>query len=208
MSTYLYDEAILNKINNWTKDTNIHIYGPDETRRLFEVVANETNDSPIKLPLISISRVGGFNILNTSKQPLAYNSAKIQANSEKTMLLNAVPIEISYQLDVYARYYKEADEIMRNLIFNIISFPQLSIIIPYYEQNIEHFSNIRISNEISDNSSIPERLSIGQFTRLSLLFNIDDAYLFDIRIRDVVRLTDIYVDIKKEENIEHIHVDK
>lgn len=212
MSTYLYDEALENKIKYWTEDTNIHIYGPNQTRRLFMTVANETNDNPIELPLIAISRAGGFNILNTSKQPLAYTAVTTQANLEKGMKLNAIPIDINYQIDVYARYYKEADEIARNLIFNFIRYPKISITVPYYEQNIEHHSKITLSSEVQDNSDIPERLVAGQFTRLTFAINIDDAYLWDIRVGETVRITDVNIALRnkgetKDDVIEKVNLE-
>ena len=45
-----------------------------------------------------------------------------------------------------------------------------------------------MSSDISDNSDIPERLISGQFTRYTIQLEIDDAYLFDIRYRDVYSL--------------------
>ena len=48
--------------------------------------------------------------------------------------------------------------------------------------NIFAQSAFPISAETSD--GIPERLIEGQFTRLTLSINIDDAYLFDYRIKD------------------------
>ena len=48
MSTYFYDDAIVKKLQLWTRNTEVTITGPDETRRLFEVIADKTNDSPIK----------------------------------------------------------------------------------------------------------------------------------------------------------------
>ena len=36
-----------------------------------------------------------------------------------------------------------------------------------------------------NNSDIPERLVSGQFTRMTMRIDIDDAYLFDVRYRDV-----------------------
>ena len=68
MGACLYDEALVAKIKNWTESTNIHVYGPNEEARLLEVIADETKDSPIQLPLLSISRVGGYDILNANRK--------------------------------------------------------------------------------------------------------------------------------------------
>lgn len=45
-----------------------------------------------------------------------------------------------------------------------------------------------MSPEVQDTSNIPQRMTIGQFTRLTLNLVIDDAYLFDPRVRKVLTL--------------------
>lgn len=179
----LYDEALLAKLNNWTENTDLHIYGPDETRRLFEVIADNTNDKPITLPIICLRRVGGFTILNINQRPLTYDGFAVDGNEEKVLQLNAIPISIRYQLDIYTRYMKEADAYCRNFVFNIINYPNLPIVIPYNDINFTHNSTIRIGADVEDNSSIPERLVAGQFTRMTLNLDIDDAYLWNTKFR-------------------------
>lgn len=185
MAIYLYDGSILEKFKAWTNSANMHIYGPNESTRLFEIIADTTNDRPIDLPILSIRRPYGYTILNYNKKPLTYDGMMLESTCKKSITLNAIPISIDYQIDIYTRYYKEADEFMRNIIFNVINFPTLKIIIPYNNSQIIHNCNMRInSNTVEDNSDIPERLISGQFTRLTLSINIDDAYLWDVRIRD------------------------
>lgn len=185
MSVGLYDEALLNKLKGWTKGTSVTIVGPDETSRLYQQIADSNGDSPIKLPFISLKRPGGFTILNTGKKALSFDGATLDANYEKAKQLNAIPISIPYQLDIYTRYRNESDEYVRNIVFNIINYPKLDINIPYNNANYIHHSNIRLAGEVDDASSIPERLVSGQFVRMSMNINIDDAYLFDVRYRDV-----------------------
>ena len=193
MAVYLYDEALINKIKGWTQNTNVHVYGPNETARLFETVTDETNDEPVKLPLISISRPEGFVITNVNKQPLSFDGLTTEASYEKSIMLNAIPISLAYQIDVYTRYQKEADEYVRNLIFNIINFPVLTIKIPYNKADIEHDSQLCLEGSVSDNSDVPERIVPGQFTRYTLNITIPDAYLWDVRVRDNVHVEDIFL---------------
>ena len=61
--------------------------------------------------------------------------------------------------------------------------------IPYENIGLTHDANIRITSDIEDNSDIPERLINDQFKRLTVQFNIDDAYLFDVRIKDNLSIT-------------------
>lgn len=191
MSVYLYDEALIRKLKNWTANTQINIYGPEQTGRMFEVIGDKTDDSPIKLPIIAVRRNPTVNILNTNKRPITYDGMKfpeLSSSEAKMMKLSVIPIDISYQIDVYCRYLKEADVLIRSLVFNIINHPTLEILIPYNNINLEHNANLVLSDSIEDNSDIPERFVPGQFTRMSLLVNIDDAYLWDARERDNLTL--------------------
>lgn len=194
MSVCLYDDALVAKLKAWTEKTQIQVLNVDETSRLFAIMADTTNDEPIKLPIIALSRPSGYDILNPNKKPLTYDGVDLSGDYDSTLQLNAIPIQINYQLDVYARYLKEADAYIRELIFNIINHPTLKITIPYNDANIVHNATIRIASNVDDNSNIPERLISGQFYRLSLNLNIDDAYLWDARVRNNIHIVGLYVD--------------
>lgn len=187
MALKLYDDALVEKIKNWTQNTIVNVLGPDDVRRTIEVIADETNDSPIKLPLIAITRNGGYVIEDFAigKKAMSFDGLTLNANHQQASQLNSIPISISYELNVITRYYEQADEYMRNLIFNLINFPKLTINIPYNNENYKHVANITLNAEIEDASDIPLRLVAGQFTRLVITFQIDDAYLWDVRYRDV-----------------------
>jgi len=184
----LYDTAVLDKIKNWVKDPNMTITGPDETRRLFEYVADVTNDEPIKLPLIALRRGRDLTVQSTNKKPLTFDGVTLEADTNRSIQLNAIPVTIQYQLDIYTRYFAECDEYVRNFLFNFINFPKLTINIPYEGLNLTYDANIRLSPTINDNSDIPERLVAGQFTRFTFVFEIDDAYMFSVPIRDNVSI--------------------
>lgn len=184
MAVRFYDDALLAKLRRWTPENQVQLTGVNETRRLFEVIADKTNDSTIKLPLIALSRNGGYTIQSKYKQPKSYNGSLIQATMDNGARLNAIPIGISYQIDIYARHLAEADEYARNIVFNIINYPKLNIEIPYENVGITHDANIRLTTDVEDNSDIPERLIPGQFTRFTIGIDIDDAYLFDVRVKD------------------------
>lgn len=198
MAVRFYDEALLQKFQKWTRDTHILLTGVNESRRLFEVVADTKNDKPIELPLISLSRPGGYTIHEKYKQPKSYMGSTMILTTENGAQLNAIPIGISYQIDIYARHLAEADEYARNLVFNIINYPKLQIEIPYEDSGLFHDANIRLTSDVEDNSDIPERLIPGQFTRLTIGIDIDDAYLFDVRVRDNLSIVESQL---------HVHTD-
>ena len=180
----LYDDAFTNKIKNWVNDNSLKITGPDETRRMFTYRADIKNDEPIQLPRIAISRGKTIGIQNISKKPTTFDGLTLEANENKIISLSSIPINLNYQIDIYTRFFQEADEYLRNFIFNIINYPKLDINIPYNNVNYTHTSNIRMMDEVQDNSDIPERLIQGQFTRFTIQINIDDAYIWSVPIRD------------------------
>ena len=190
MAVRFYDDALLAKFKKWTADTQVQLTGINETRRLFEVVADKTNDATIKLPLIALSRSGGYTIQEKYKQPRSYNGSKMIITTDTGAKLNAIPIGVTYQIDIYARHLAEADEYARNIVFNIINYPKLTVEIPYEDTGLQHDANIRLTTDVEDNSDIPERLIPGQFTRFTIGIDIDDAYLFDVRIKDNISIVD------------------
>ena len=191
MSVKLYDDAVLAKFTKWTLDTDVLLLGVNETSKLFTTVADRSNDKPLTLPLITISRPGGFSIEEKYKQPKSYNGLLVSANIDRSARINAVKISIPYQINVYARYQEEVDEYIRNIVFNIINYPLIHVEIPYHDLGLSHDANIRLSSDVEDNSDIPERLVSGQFKRYTIDIVVDDAYLFDVRVRDNVNIVSV-----------------
>ena len=194
MSTRFYDDALIKKLNYWTANTQVKVYSPSDTRRLFEVIADESGDKPISLPIICVRRSSGFNVSNVNRQPLSYSAATIGKTDEKVMKLNAIPIVLQYQIDIYTRYFDEADEFARNIIFNIINFQSLTVKLQYLDQEIQHKSTIIMDQDVQDNSDIPERFVQGNFTRLTIQLTIPDAYIWDVRVRDTSSVVGTSVD--------------
>ncbi len=188
MSVRLYDDAIVTKINNWVKDKNMRIMSPDETTEQFRMIANQTNDKPISLPLITIARSNEIEIENTSKRMLTYDGMMLDATKDKSLQIDAIPMILNYQIDIYSKDEVEADEYMRNFVFNIINHPKLKVYLPYNQINYEHWSYMRLLSTIEDNSDTPLRLANDQFTRWTIRFTVDDAYLFSLPYKDNVSI--------------------
>lgn len=193
MAVGLYDIALRNKIAKWVLDPNMTILDPDETDRLFKYRADISNDRPLQLPLIAISRDRDIELVLNNKRPMSYMGKTFNSNGLTSDHLNAIPINIGYQIDIYTRFKHEADEYVRNFVFNIINHPKLEIHIPYNESNLDYVSFMSLISPISDNSDIPERLIPGQFTRMTLRLRLNDAYLFSYNYQDVPKITSIEI---------------
>ena len=193
MAVRFYDEALKNKIQDWIKDPNIKVLSPNDTTRLFQIKADETNDKPITLPLISLSRDSSVRIRNANKRVMSFDGVRVRAidnetkeeiNPGRAYKLNAIPVAITYQLDIYTRYYEEADEYARNFLFNLINYPKLTIEIPYNNVSLTHDSNINLDSNIEDNSEVPLKLFPDQFYRWTFTLTIEDAYIFSVPLKE------------------------
>ena len=198
MSVRLYDEAIVTKIKSWVKDDKLKVLKPDETSRLFQMIANMTNDKPITLPLITISRSNEIEIENTSKKMMTYDGMMLDATVNKSLQIDAIPMVLNYQIDIYCENDKEADEYMRNFVFSIINHPKVKVILPYNQINYEHWSYMRLLSTIEDNSDVPLRLFPDQFARWTIRFTVDDAYLFSLPYKDNVHIEGYEIEIKED----------
>lgn len=203
MSLTLYDKAIVNKIKKWINDPNVTITDDTETRRVFMYESDVNNDKPISLPIVAIRRLSPITIINTTRTPMSYNGYKVEKTEDKSMELNAIPISIDYQLDIYTRHLEEASEYIREFIFNFVNFPSIEIEVPYNDSHLIQEATINLNPNIEDNSSVPERIIAGQFSRFTLSFNIPNAYLYNVKVRDNYKVnvtTEVKYDIKEKTN--------
>ena len=208
MSVRLYDEAMHNLVTNWLGgDNKTRVLRPSETADLFRINADINADKPLTLPLIAISRNTDVEILQTKKTLLSFDGKviKVSKDSDKSVQLNAIPVQIGYQIDIYTKDVDEAWDYAREFAYGIINNPVIKITIPYNGVNITHQANMRIQSTISDNSDIPERLFRDQFTRLTIQLDLLDAYLFSAPVRTNAKIISGELDIVKPESntIEH-----
>ena len=203
MAVRYYDDAVANKINSWLpKDKNrkIQVLKPDETKRLFSIEADEKNDKPLALPLIALSRSNTVSLKQKTMTPMSFDGLMLDSDGKHTLQLNGIPIYLSYQLDIYTRRYDEGDELLREFVFKLINNPQIVIELPYNNQKFKHVATIEMQTDIEDTSDISERLFPGQFTRWTLRFDIDGAYLFSLPYVDNVHMDESGLEVRQDLN--------
>lgn len=189
MAVRFYDEALITKLQRWIKDPNMVILSPDESSRLFQIRADQTHDKPLQLPLIALSRAPDVELDFPHKKPMSFDGKMTKAvEGVYSYQLDAIPMRLQYQLDIYTRYADEGDEYMRNFVFNLVNHPRLTIHLPYNDQQLTHTANIDVLSPVSENSDIPQHLFGDQFTRWTMTLEIRDAYLFSVPKRDLLTL--------------------
>ena len=179
MSVTLYDEAIVNKIKK-AMGEDVRVLSPDETMDLFKIKADMNNDKPIALPFISITRDRNIDLEYPHKKMMTFDGIMLDADNNTTLQIDAIPMKLGYSIEIYTRYKKDADAYMREIVFGLVNNPVVKIILPYHNINYPHWSNIQLLSTIEDNSDVPNRLASDQFTRWTISFTIDDAYLFSL----------------------------
>ena len=187
MAISYYDEAITQKIKGWLADNSqLKILSPDESARLIQLAAEESNDQPLSLPLLAISRNKDIELTSAIKQNRSFDGLIIgrDAQSATTIHLNVIPIKTTYQLDIYTKKRIEADEYIRQYLFKLINNPQIIIDIPYNSANnnyvVQHTANLRVLDTISDTSDISTHIFPGQFYKWTIQLELQDGFLFSI----------------------------
>lgn len=186
MAINYYDEAITQKVKNWLADSSrLRVLSPDESSRLIQLTADDSEDKPLKLPLIAISRNKDIELELAIKQNKSFDGYILHndAATATTVHMNVIPIKTTYQLDIYTKKRIEADEYVRQYLFKLINNPQIIIDIPYPHRDncvLRHTANLRVLNTISDTSDIPTHLFAGQFYRWTIQLELQDGFLFSI----------------------------
>lgn len=183
MAISYYDEAVTQKIKNWLADSSkLRVLSPEETTRLIQLAAEDSNDQPLKLPLIAISRNKDIEIESTIKQNKSFDGLILEKDNvaATTVHLNVIPIKTTYQLDIYTKKRIEADEYVRQYLFKLINNPQIIIEIPYNNYVVRHTANLRVLSTVSDTSDISTHIFPGQFYKWTIQLELQDGFLFSI----------------------------
>jgi hypothetical protein len=183
MAISYYDEAVTQKIKNWLADSSkLRVLSPEETTRLIQLAAEDSNDQPLKLPLIAISRNKDIEIESAIKQNKSFDGLILEKDSAAatTVHLNVIPIKTTYQLDIYTKKRIEADEYVRQYLFKLINNPQIIIEIPYNNYVVRHTANLRVLGTVSDTSDISTHIFPGQFYKWTIQLELQDGFLFSI----------------------------
>ena len=187
MACRYYDDLVIAKLQRWIPEaSNLKVLKPDESKRLFELTADDNKDKAFTLPLIAVSRNNDISLLSTVKNPKSFDGIKLcTVNKESgktipthTAQLNVIPIKLVYQLDIYTVDRLTNDEIYRELIFYFIKHPTIEVDIPYTLDN-KHVFNLDINPDIVDNSDTVEHVNKGVLYRYTSTWVVKDAYLFE-----------------------------
>lgn len=179
MSIHFYDEAIVNHFRNLLEDNRIHILPVEQAIRF----TAQLQKDDVVFPLVSINRTG-WSMQNSKINWTATNVGGFQKrnNDGTNTLMKVIPIRIDYQVDIFTVDRYSCDDIVRELLFDLVSTPTLSIDIPY-KLDCKHNFNLFIDDSVIDNSDTVEHINNGVMFRNTFTMYTDDAYLFASNIQ-------------------------
>lgn len=175
MSVNNYDVAIIEDLRQILQDDRIHIVPPEN---FFRLLARIDNDK-VEFPAISVVR-RGWSLSDSHPHMMKFDGTLLSHDNEANeyIRLQAIPISISYQMDVWTKTRLENDNIMRELIFYYSTHPTLNVKVPYGQKTYYHKFNVFFDSDIEDNSDIANHMNTGEYFRQTISFYTDDAYLW------------------------------
>ena len=174
MSVYLYDEALVERLRRISGDDRIRVISPDNAI-LFLAQFDKDKD---KLPAIIVSRTGVTinHQLRNQVAILRGQSSRLNEDNTASKMKN-IPLRIEWNIDVYAVDRFTCDEIIRELVFYLYSYPRFSIKVPY-DIDVEQNFDVFLEPEIADNSDLIEFPNRGEFFRETLSIYTENAHMF------------------------------
>jgi hypothetical protein len=165
---YLYDKAMENKLKKVFPNT---VYAP--TDKFYERYLLKDKNDNVKLPALSIWRTSHEFIPHNAKTQLSIANFGIRHDEEYLVRnIYSMQIILRYQLDIWAGTDIDRDDLMKEILFFLVSYP--NIFIQYQGQKFEFPIQIEPPDDITE---IAEFESNGDLYRISIPLVVPDARL-------------------------------
>lgn len=197
MSVYLYDEAIVDRLRKVTGDSRIHIVPPDLSVSFFA----QFDKDKVEYPAIVVSRGSTINVnqgLYNQVSLLKGQTVRLNSDENTVSKIKTLPIRVEWNIDVYAVDRYTCDEIVRELVFYLMTYPRFSVKVPYGVDIDQNF-DIVVSPEISDNSDLVEFPNTGEIFRETISIYTENARLYSSHRQYLTRVAPD-VDVKNKNN--------
>lgn len=170
---YLYDNAIVDDLKKSFNPDNVpnpvvKVVAPEQ---IIGIAAQIKNDE-LGFPIIALSRSDDSGIdsnLNNFTKSIRGVPAVFDTETNNIYYEKALPVNLSYTLDVLTTNQVDMDEILRELIFKYNSMYFLSIKVPYEsKRDISFGIVIDTDSGISKKSGVSDYTSTGQLYQSSI----------------------------------------
>lgn len=174
MSAYLYDKALVEKLESISGDTRIRVISPDNA---LSFLAHIGDEDKVSLPAIVLQR-GPIRLLSERNQVVALKGETAKVDDQGHIVkAQLVPVHMEWNIDVYAVDRYTCDEIIRELTFFFIMNPRFNVKIPY-NLDIDQNFDIFLEEDIEDNTDLINFVNTGEMFRETLGIYTDNAHFY------------------------------
>lgn len=192
---YLYENAIIDDINNLFTNSNVTAVIADNLDEGLRRIAAKNNDK-VSLPFVMLTG-GDWNIKETNFYNLMHGTKVRNKENSQTEISN-IPIQPEYTMYIAAQSSKECDMLTREIIFYYFQNPTLTVNIPYGINTIHTFNVIF-------NPNVRKTTRASGLVYRTLSFYLDGAYLWHNNTFNLVKEIDINkVETKLEEDKKNV----
>lgn len=197
MNIYSYDNALKEKLLAVFEN----VVNCSEDRVLIESEAGSP-EATVALPLISFWRLtSDFDIANFNYPSMRRGRPMQKLNETTRLNVYEVPINLSYQIDVWSDRQFETDQLYQELLFYFLQEPYLDVLVES-DNNIQKFYfNITDTNTSIELSEFSEN---GSLYRQTITINCDSAKLGLPVERDTTKKLEIRTVLVNNEGDEFI----
>lgn len=166
---YLYDEAIAKDLQDsfsseYSSNATVRVYDGDS---IIDLVAQMKEDK-VTYPIIALRRNDDINI-DESRSNFSWMHLGTQCVfdqvSNNYYNEKAIPVSISYTMDVFTTSVVDMDELVRELLFKYTTMYFLAIRLPYESDRM-----LRFGVTISKNSAIQRQSGSSQYIQSGQLY--------------------------------------
>ena len=165
----IYDFALKKKLTSVF--SNVVVAHPDIVLKR----AAEVNDGNVALPMISMYRMNNPIKEGEINHFEAFHGRYARMDDCDSITLEmAVPIEIEYQVDIWAQYRTQADILFRELFFYLLREPNLEVNIPEFDASQVFALKYESMEQPTDYSSFEETYILHRY---SITYKVPTARL-------------------------------
>lgn len=177
MSTYLYDESLVNRLREVINDDRIHVIPPEESISFLAKVGKDKT----YFPAVVVSR-GPITLTTDTRNQFVYlKGQSVRLNEDNTVTkVKLIPMRMEWSINIYAVERYTCDEIVREIVFYLMSHPRFEVKVPYGVDITQNF-DVFVDPEIVDNSDLSEFSNVGDYFRETLTVYTENAHLYSSR---------------------------
>lgn len=182
------DIAFTNKVRDWFPNTQ---YAPNDLVYNVAYSLIENSELSLTYPLINIYRPSGFEVASHKTVAARHGGYNIKTG-EEMQGIRYLPINLKYQLDIYAKSIEDLNTITENIIFAFDLDPILTV---------DEGFGVPIEYETNISSNVVEQSEFQSSDRIfhyAVVVEVKNARLYNIR-NNIKEIKEVLINLSPKE---------